>query len=121
MTTETQIDRLRADIGADSTTLPSSEADDVFAQAGETYTTAAAIEAYARVIAIQRLLASSAKRTTYRQNQSSENLSDVFKHLQELLKHWQGELTKAKASGQSVASFGRPRAIPQRIAEFPDA
>lgn len=119
MTTETQRVRLRADIGANEASLPTTEANDIFDQAGETYTTTAAIEAYARVIAIQRLLASSAKLTTYRQNQSSENASDVFNHLDKLLTRWERNLSKAAAGGQSVVKFGRTRTIPQPIQEYP--
>lgn len=120
MATDSERTRLRADIGANEYSLPDEEADDIFTEAGETYTGTAALNAYARVIALRRLLASSAKLTTYKQNQTTENLSDVFGHLKELLAHWQGEVTAATATGQSVVKFGRPRVIPRRIAEFPD-
>lgn len=120
MATETQRTRLRADIGANETSLPTTEADDIFSQAGESYTAAAAIEAYARVIAIQRLLASSAKLATYRQNQSSENASDVFDHLDKLLTRWEKNLSKATTGGQSVVKFGRTRSIPRSISEYPN-
>jgi hypothetical protein len=120
MATDTQATRLRADIGATDASLPKTEVDDIFEEASESYTATAAIKAHTRVIAIRRLLASSAKLTTYRQNQSSENLSDIFKHLEKLLAHWENQLSAANATGQSVAKFGRTRSIPRRIAEFPD-
>lgn len=123
MATETQRTRLRADIGANEISLPATEADDIFLEAADSYTDTAAIHAQARVIAIRRLLANSAKLTTYRQNQSSENASDVFKHLKELLELWQGRLDKIEEglakTGQSVVRFGRPRRIPRHIKEYP--
>jgi hypothetical protein len=120
MATISQIKRLRADLGANETSLPTSEANDIFDEAGESYTAAAGINAYARVIAIRRLMASAAKLTTYRQNQSSENASDVFKHLKELLTLWEGNLSKISAGSQSVVGSGRTRVIPRRIGEFPN-
>lgn len=120
MATSTERKRLRSDIGATEASLPNTEADDIFEEAGEDYTTTAEIKASTRVIAIQRLLASSARLTTYKQNQSSENASDVFKHLEKLLSYWQGELSKSEAVSQSVVRAGRPRNIPRRIGEFPD-
>lgn len=121
MATETQRDRLRGDIGANETSLPNTEADAIFVEAAESYSTEAAIKAYTRVIAIQRLLASSAKLTTYRQNLSGENASDVFKHLDMLLDRWERNLTKATAAGQSVVKSGRTRQIPQTIREYPNS
>lgn len=122
MAEELQRNRLRADIGADATTLPDAEADEIFVEAGESYTDAGAIKAATRVIAIRRLLASSAKLTTYRQNNSSENASDVFKHLKDLLSLWQGELDDASAAASTVgaARFGGLRRKPKLIREYPD-
>ena len=120
MATESQRTRFWADTGSTSAVFDASEVDDIFEEAGETYSTTAAIKAATRVIAIRRLLASSAKLTNYRQNQSSESLSDVFKHLNQLLDLWEGELATAAASGRSVAKFGRPRRIPRQIVEYPD-
>jgi hypothetical protein len=122
MATETQRERLREDIGADSTSLPDADADAIFTEAGEAHTDATAIKAATRVIAIRRLLASSAKLTTYKQNASSENLSDVFKHLRMLLGVWQGELDDAVAgaSANGAARFGGIRRKPKKIREYPD-
>jgi hypothetical protein len=112
---------LRGDIGADSGSLSDPEADAIFVEAAETYTDDAAIVAATRVIAIRRLLASSAKLATYRQNQSAENLSDVFKHLMELLTYWEGKRDEAIAatSGTSAARFGGMRQKPSRVKEYP--
>lgn len=123
MATATDYQRLRADIGADVTSLPDPDAEAIFVEAGERYADAGGLTAATRVIAIRRLLASSAKLTSYRQNASSENLSDVFKHLRELREFWQGELDGAvkAASASGTARFGRPGRIPSRIKEYPGA
>lgn len=123
MATELQRNRLRDDIGADATTLPDAEADAIYVEAGETYTVAASIDAATRVIAIRRLLASSAKLTSYRQNNSSENASDIFGHLKDLLDLWQSNLDKAVTAGSAVgaARFGSMRRKPKAIREYPNA
>lgn len=120
MATATEIARLRSDIDANSTSLPDQEASDIFTEAGESYTDAASITAYTRILAIRRLLASSAKLTSYRQNESQESLSDVFKHLQALLKVWQDELATAVIAGNgSAVRSGRTQYKPARIKEYP--
>lgn len=119
--------RLRQDIGLaadDTTTLPEDEADAICVEAAESYTDAASIKASTRIIAIQRLLASSAKMTSYTQNNSREDASDVFKHLKQLLDYWRGNLASAIADDElanrgSVARFGRTSRKPARIKEFP--
>lgn len=99
--------RLQRDIGANEISLPTADATELLAEAAETYPTgSAAALAYARVLAIRGMLASSSRLVTYRQNNSSENQSDVFGHLTKLLDFWQAETDKAAASGggaQNVA------------------
>ena len=121
MATALQRSRLRDDIGATETSLFDDEADDIFVEAGELYTDGASLTAATRVIAIRRLLASSAKLTDYRQNQSSESLSDVFEHLYRLLTYWEGELGKAVAAASTTgaARFSGLRRRPKRIKEYP--
>lgn len=114
------ISRLRSDIGADATSLPDEDAQAILDEAGESYTDTASRNAYARVIAIRRLFASSARLTTYQQNASMERLSDVFDHLGKLLGYWHGELDKAeRAAGSGAAVFGRTGRLPRRIKEYP--
>lgn len=122
MATSEQRQRLRDDIGATEDSLFDYEADDIFAEAGESHADAAAIKAATRVIAIRRLLASSAKLTSYRQNASQESASDVFKHLQWLLGYWEDKLAKAvkAASPSGAARFGRTGQRPSRRKEYPD-
>lgn len=121
MATALQRSRLRDDIGATETSLFDDEADAIFVEAGELYTDEASLTAATRVIAIRRLLASSAKLTDYRQNQSSESLSDVFEHLYRLLTYWEGELGKAVAAASTAgaARFSGLRRRPKRIKEYP--
>jgi hypothetical protein len=92
MATVAQRDRLRRDVGATEASLSDEEADALFEEAEETYSVAGSITAYTRVLAIRGMLADASKLTTYRQNASSENASDVYKHLRDLLNLWQGEL-----------------------------
>ena len=116
----TAIERLRRDIGANSTSLPDLDAQNLLDEAAESYSDAPTAAAYARVLAIQGLLASSAKLTSYRQNESQESASDVFRHLSDLLKVWEGKLADAqKAAGSGAARFGRTGKKPTRIKEYP--
>lgn len=122
MATETQRKRLRSDIGANSASLPDGEVDDIFTEAGESYTGTAVIKAYTRVIAIRRLLANAAKLTDYTQNASQEKQSQVFKHLKDLLGYWESETATAvsNATTNGAARFGGLRRKPKRLKEFPD-
>ncbi len=94
-TTATQ--RLQRDVGANETSLPTADAQDLLDEAQETYGDTVAALAYARVLTIQGILASAAKLTSYKQNNSSESASDVFKHLSDLLKLWVGKTPAALA------------------------
>jgi len=119
--TEAEQARLRRDVGASEAALSDDDADDLFEEAGERYTDTATIAAYTRVLAIQGVLASSAKLTTYRQNESTENLSDVFKHLKELLKVWEDKVDDAvAAAGSGAARFGSVRRKPVKVREYPE-
>lgn len=124
MATITDYQRLRADLDATDATFPDAEAEEIFVEASEMYTSAGSIYAATRVIAIRRLLASSAKRVSYTQNNSSQSASDVFKHLKELLGIWGGLLADAvlvdeAASRGSALRSGRQSRKPARLKEFP--
>lgn len=126
MATVTDYNRLRADVGASLAALGDTEAADIYSEAGETYTSAAGIKAATRVIAIQRILASSTRLTTYRQNNSQENLSDVSKALTGLLEYWAGKQKEAGAieiadASTGAAVFGALRSKPRRVEEYPYA
>jgi len=118
----TAADRLRRDLGASEAALSDEDAADLLEEAGEKYSDTASAYAYARVLGLQGLLSSSAKLTSYKANESSESLSDVFKHLSELLKIWEGKTTDAVAAGGSgAARFGSVRRKPARIKEYPES
>lgn len=121
MATATQRERLRADIGADETSLPDADADDIYTEAGERYTDADSIDAYARVVAIRRLMASAARETDYTAGESSEKASQVFAQLRALLPVWEAALNDAvlSASTSGAARFGGMRRKPKRIREYP--
>lgn len=95
MATAAQRDRLRRDIGADATTMLDAEADALFDEAAESYSDASVSGVYTRVLALRGYVASKAKLASYTQNEESEDLSDIFKHLTKLLDYWESELTKA--------------------------
>lgn len=121
MATESQRARLRDDIGADTTSLPDADADSIYTEAGERYTSADSIDAYARVVAIRRLMAVAAKQTDYSAGESSEKASQMFAHLRALLALWQDTLDAAEkaASTSGAARFGAKRQKPSRIKEYP--
>lgn len=114
-------DRLRRDVDASITALPDAEADDLFDEAGESYTDAASITAYARILFLQSLLASAAKMNDYKQNESEEKAGQIFAKVQKLLEIWQGNLTSVvNLAAGSVARFGKTKYMPTRIREYPE-
>ena len=103
MATEIQRERLRGDLDADDDALTDAEIDDAFARAEEQYgDNAAAVEAAARVVTIQQLLAGAAKRADYTQNESSERRSQVFDHLMRLRAIYEGGLAGGAGIGCAV-------------------
>lgn len=120
--TQAQMDRLWRDTGTTVASLSEADIEDIFTEAGERYTDTATIASYARVLTIQSLLANSAKLASYKQNESSENLSDIFKNLQALLKVWEAKTADAiaAAAGSSgAARFGGVRRKPAGVKEYP--
>lgn len=99
--------RLQRDVGATEASLSTADATALLEEAAETYTNATAAAAYARVLAIQGILASSAKLTSYKQNNSSEQASDVFKNLSALLTLWEAKTEAAllAAGGAGTEAF----------------
>ncbi len=87
-----------------------------------TYSSAAQLSAQTRIYLLDGLLADSAKRVTYEQNQSKEQLSDVFKNLLNLRKIAVadlGEATSAAVSPVMLATTRRAR--PTRKKDVPSA
>jgi hypothetical protein len=119
MPTELQRERLRADLDADPNALTDAEVDDAFARAETEYPgNASAIEAGARIVAIQQLLSGAAKRVDSRQNASSEQASQLFDHLLRLRLIYVGDL---KVALGAAAQWGKLRRKPTRVEEYPHA
>lgn len=94
------------------------EIDDLYTEAAQTYSTALLIGYYAVVLGLEWLLADAAKLTTYKQNNSTENQSDIFKHLKQLLDLWEGKVEKAArraTSGVKMSRFGPHRVNDKRL------
>jgi hypothetical protein len=122
MASATDIARLRRDTGTDETSLPDEDAEDIFDEAGEKYSDSATASSFTRVLVIQSLLSSAAKMHTYKQNESTENLSDVFKHLRDLLAIWEAkteDAITAAAGSSGAARFGGLRRKPAKVREYP--
>ena len=118
MAIEIDRERLRGDLGADDDALTDAEIDDAFARATDKYSgNDDAIDAWTRVLTIQQLLASAAKRADATQNQSSERHSQVFDHLMQLRAIYEADLLMAL---NSTAQWGGLRKKPTRIEEYPD-
>ena len=119
MPTELQRERLRADLDADEGVLTDAEIDDAFARAETQYAdNSAAVEASARILTIQQLLAGAAKRADYSQNASSERRSQVFEHLLRLRAIYVGEINAALGTAVQWAGLRRTEV---RIEEYPNA
>lgn len=119
MATDTDRARLLADLGGDGFTTD--ELNDLFARAGEVYTDATLIFLYARVLGVDQLLMQAAKAVTYRQGETTENLSDVAKALEFRRAAYERALQAALGSVYPAAAWGGPRNKPTRLKEYPDA
>lgn len=90
-----QYKRLRRDVGASDAVLDDTLAEEYFEEAQEKYPSdTAKMIAYARVIALKGIRASSALLGKYAQNQSQEDLTKVFDNLTEMLNDWIAEVEK---------------------------
>ncbi len=119
MPTEIQRERLRADLDADEAALTDAEIDDAFARAEMEYPgNASAIEAGARIVALQQLISGAAKRVNHRQNASSEQAAQLFDHLLRLRLIYVGDL---KVALGAAAQWGKLRRKPTRVEEYPHA
>lgn len=123
MASEAQKSALRADTGTDETSLPDDEIDTIYTDSEALYTANTSIDAYARVVVFRRLMAQAAPRTSHKQNQSQENLSDMFKHYQAMVAFWQKELATAEVDAAALGAvrIGQMKRVPSRLKEWPDA
>lgn len=90
--------------------------------AADTYSATGQLNAQTRVYLLDALLADAAKRVTYEQNQSKEQLSDVFKNLLKLRDAASADLEKATAASVGAVKLGTIRkARPTRDKDVPNA
>ena len=121
MATEAQRTQFRRRIGDNdgaSEVFSDAEIDDIYSEAGLSYTNEVLIGYQAMVIGVQWLMADAAKLTTYKQNNSTENQSDIFKHLKQLMEMWQDTLERTArrvTSGVSMARMGPHRVKAKRL------
>lgn len=123
MATATDKARLQADIGATGTTFTDDELEDIFAVAESAYSDADVVYAYARVIALRRMIAATIPLVAkYKAGESTEDRTPVLQGLQSLLKYYEGELAEAeRAAGSGTIRWGRlTRANPRRDREWPE-
>ena len=121
MATPIQRASLRRSLDGCQATFSDDYIDELFAEAGEMYPDAATASAYARVLALEALYAGSVKMTSYKQNESSESLSDLSKQIKGLLDYWQGKTDLAiAAGGAGAARFGSTRRRPAIVREYPN-
>lgn len=90
-----QYSRLRRDVGASEDVIEDALAEEYFEESLEKYSEDnAKMIAYARVIAIRGIRASSAMLGKYAQNQSMEDLTKVFDNLTVMLHEAEAEVEK---------------------------
>jgi hypothetical protein len=95
------------------------EVDAIWDEAAELYDDARLTMLQARLMGLDRLLVDAAKLTTYKQNQSSENQSDVFKALQMLRAVWAADLAAGEAGTLLTVQMSSTQKKPQRTREWP--
>lgn len=121
MATPIQRASLRRSLDGCASSLSDDYIDELFAEAGETYTDLATISAQVRVLALEQMFAGSSRQTSYKQNESSESLSDLSPKIKALLDYWKGERDLAVAAGGGgAARFGSTRRRPAIVREYPN-
>lgn len=126
MATAEERDRLRADIGTDGNTFSDAELDAMFTEAASVYADRGdeVVYAYARIIAMRRLIAATIPQVAkYRSGESSEDRTPVLAGQQALLKIYEQafEDTLQSAGGGALRFARLNRAKPKREREWPNA
>jgi hypothetical protein len=114
-------DDFRGDIGDKNSAFDDPDIDRLETRATARWGADVAYEG-ARVLAVQQLLANTAKFADYTANESSEKKSQIFKNLKDLLDIYKEDLDDVieGVAGASVR-MGRGSTIPPRRKEYPDA
>lgn len=114
--------RLRRKIGDNDSgnqIFDDTELSDIYDEAAELQSTDALIFQQAVVLAYEEMLADSVKLVTYKANHASENMSDVFKHLQSMLALHRQKLSDLQA--QSPIQYAALKKRDTRIKDLPNA
>lgn len=101
MATELEAQRLRRRLGYqfdDVVSLPQAEVDEVFEQAAVRYTNSQSIEVYAAIVYLEGLLVNSAKMNSFKKNQTTENASDLFSHVKDLISYYNSDLAMMESA-----------------------
>lgn len=120
--TATQKTRFRLKMGdndASNEVFGDTEIDALFDWSAEDYTDSKQIFYAACLLGMDVLLADAAKQVTYKQNMSSENLSDSFKHLKQLRAILASDLDEAVQSTLGAVRLGVMRGKPLREKDIP--
>lgn len=121
MATANQRNWVRYDLATDDESMPDAEIDDLYVRAGTIYpSNAAAADSYVRLLAIDSLWVAAAKRTDYKQNQSSESLGQLFYHLQALRARFRSDLDLAIAITLPLVRFGALRRVETKLVDYPN-
>ena len=122
--TDAQKTRFRRKLDGDETSMPDPYIDDIFDEAAETYAgfDDRVIVAYAYIIGIRDMKMRASRLTDYVQNATEDKRSQIKANLDKLEKDYQTELDNLiEATTAAPVFFGRPRVVPKRWKEYPDA
>lgn len=127
MAWESEAKKLRRKVGYDSendTALPLEEAGELLDDAALIYTDTASQVTYSAIVYLEEILASAAKMNTYKQNQTTENSSDLFDQVLRLIKYHKDDLASialGEERAEGTARFGQTYQIPTRWKEYPNS
>jgi len=126
--TQSEINRLRRQLELDSTDLPDVAIADMYDEAEEQYPSSTYSRnvwfAAVRLQAAREQMAKAAKRTTYKQGQSSDNQSDLIKNWEKMIKIYSaqlGEVLDDENPTLPAVRWGVPKKTPTREQEWPNA
>jgi hypothetical protein len=125
--TEAHKARLRRQLDLTPTALPDAEIEDTWAEAAERYSgyadNALILYAVTRLQLVRDLMVKAAKTVSYTQNDSSDDLSDVMKHLRSIESMYQRELNTLidDEDTRPTVRWGSMTGKPSRPKGYPNA
>ena len=113
----------RAIVDPDSATFSDEEIQETWADAEDQHgVTNLRVVRYQTIADLfSELLANSVKLVTYRQNSATENLSDIFKHLEKMRDNYEAKVSAQENKGKSAMRMANTRKMPPRPKEYPRA